>query len=148
MGSGPTSLFARGAAITLGSTLLSCLLALQVEATAHRFLFWLRPQLYSNVDQAYGLTEQQLYSVKQQQRQQQAEEQEQQEHELLQPPQPQRLAPTPSPSNFTTETLWTAFPASSNHAVAATTTTTTNPLWTSVWKRGGDDEVVACFLTA
>lgn len=58
--------FARGAAITLGSTLISCFLAIQVEATAHRFLFWLKPQLYVNVDQAHGLTPQQLYSVRQQ----------------------------------------------------------------------------------
>ena len=56
--------FAQGAAITLGSTFLSCFLAIQVEKMAHQFLFWIRPELYGNVQQAYGLTDEQLMSVR------------------------------------------------------------------------------------
>jgi len=56
--------FSRGAAATLGSTVIGCILALPVEASAHRLLFRLAPHKYANVKQAYGLTEEQLQSVR------------------------------------------------------------------------------------
>ena len=54
----------QGAAITLGSTVISCGLAIQVEASAHRLLFWCAPQKYANVEYAYGLEQSQLDSVR------------------------------------------------------------------------------------
>jgi hypothetical protein len=54
----------QGAAITLGSTVISCGLAIQVEASAHRLLFWCAPEKYANVEQAYGLEQSQLDSVR------------------------------------------------------------------------------------
>jgi hypothetical protein len=54
----------QGAAITLGSTVISCGLAIQVEASAHRLLFWCAPEKYANVEYAYGLEQSQLDSVK------------------------------------------------------------------------------------
>ena len=56
----PAVSFAQGAAITLGSTAISCALALQVEKSAHRFFFWAAPHWYAKVDQAYGLTQEDL----------------------------------------------------------------------------------------
>jgi hypothetical protein len=53
-----------GAAITLGSTVISCGLAIQVEASAHRLLFWCAPEKYANVEYAYGLEHSQLDSVR------------------------------------------------------------------------------------
>jgi len=53
-----------GAAITLGSTIVSCGLAIQVEASAHRLLFWCAPEKYANVEYAYGLEQSQLDSVR------------------------------------------------------------------------------------
>jgi hypothetical protein len=54
----------QGAAITLGSTVISCGIAIQVEASAHRLLFWCAPEKYANVEQAYGLDQSQLDSVR------------------------------------------------------------------------------------
>jgi hypothetical protein len=54
----------QGAAITLGSTVISCGLAIQVEASAHRLLFWCAPEKYANVEYAYGLEQSQLDSVR------------------------------------------------------------------------------------
>ena len=56
----PAVFFAQGAAITLGSTAISCALALQVEKSAHRLFFWVAPHWYAKVDQAYGLTPEDL----------------------------------------------------------------------------------------
>ena len=56
----PVLSFSQGAAITLGSTAISCALALQVEQSAHRFFFWMAPHWYAPVTQAYGLTEEDL----------------------------------------------------------------------------------------
>jgi hypothetical protein len=56
--------FAQGAAITLGSTAISCTLALTVEQSAHRLFFWAAPHWYAKVDQAYGLTEEDLQYAK------------------------------------------------------------------------------------
>jgi hypothetical protein len=60
----PFQAILQGAAITLGSTVISCGLAIQVEASAHRLLFWCAPEKYANVEQAYGLDQSQLDSVK------------------------------------------------------------------------------------
>jgi len=54
----------KGASITLGSTILSCVLAIQIEATGHQVLFYCRPHWYKNVAQAHGLTAEQLNSVR------------------------------------------------------------------------------------
>ena len=56
--------FARGALATFGSTAIACGLACQVEKSAHQLLFRLAPQKYATVDEAYGLTEEQLWSVR------------------------------------------------------------------------------------
>ena len=54
----------KGAAITLGSTVVSCLLACYIEAGAHRLVYRYFPHKYANVDQAYGLTQEQLDAVR------------------------------------------------------------------------------------
>jgi len=56
----PIAATATGAAITFGSTLLSVSLALEVEKAGHRCLYAVAPHKYANVEQAYGLTEEQL----------------------------------------------------------------------------------------
>lgn len=56
--------FARGALATFGSTAIACGLACQVEKSAHQLLFRLAPHKYATVDQAYGLTEEQLRSAR------------------------------------------------------------------------------------
>jgi hypothetical protein len=55
---------AQGATITFGSTIISCALALQVEQSANRLFFYLMPHKYATVDRAYGLTQEQLDSVR------------------------------------------------------------------------------------
>jgi hypothetical protein len=54
----------QGATITLGSTIISCALALQVEKSANRVFFYAAPHKYATVDRAYGLTQEQLESVR------------------------------------------------------------------------------------
>ena len=61
----PAISFAQGAAITLGSTAVSCALALQVERSAHRLFFWAAPHWYARVDQAHGLSEEDLQYARQ-----------------------------------------------------------------------------------
>ena len=61
----PALSFAQGAAITLGSTAVSCALALQVEQSTHRLFFWMAPHWYARVDQAHGLTEDDLQYARQ-----------------------------------------------------------------------------------
>jgi hypothetical protein len=56
----PVAAFAGGAAVTLGSTVVSCALALQVEASTHRLFFWLAPHWYAKVDRASGLSDEDL----------------------------------------------------------------------------------------
>jgi hypothetical protein len=56
--------FAQGASITLASTAISCSLALTVEQSAHRLFFWVAPHWYARVDQAYGLTNEDLQYAK------------------------------------------------------------------------------------
>lgn len=58
------SSFVNGALITTGSTLVSCALALQIEKWGHQTLFWLAPEKYAHVESAYGLTTEQLDSVR------------------------------------------------------------------------------------
>jgi hypothetical protein len=60
----PLQATVQGAAITVGSVVISCGLAIQVEASAHRLLFWCVPEKYANVEQAYGLEQSQLDSVR------------------------------------------------------------------------------------
>lgn len=55
---------AKYSALTLGSTVVSCALALQVEKSANRLFFYLVPHKYAEVDEAYGLTREQLDSVR------------------------------------------------------------------------------------
>jgi hypothetical protein len=53
-----------GATITLGSTVLSCALAIEVEKQAHRALFRIAPHKYATVDYVpYGLTQSQMDDV-------------------------------------------------------------------------------------
>lgn len=61
----PVVAFSRGAVITLGSTAVSCMLAIQVERSAHRLLFSVAPHLYASVDHAYGLSEEDLQYARQ-----------------------------------------------------------------------------------
>lgn len=60
----PLQATARGAGITLGSTVISCGLAIQVEKNANRLFFYAAPHWYANVDYAYGITDEQLASVR------------------------------------------------------------------------------------
>jgi hypothetical protein len=75
----PLQATAKGAAITLGSTVLSCGLAIQVEKHTNRLFFHMAPHWYANVDYAYGITEEQLLSVRHLQPQQQQQQQQQQQ---------------------------------------------------------------------
>lgn len=61
----PVVSFGRGAVITLGSTAVSCMFAIQVERSAHRLFFWMAPQWYAKVDHAFGLTEEDLQYARQ-----------------------------------------------------------------------------------
>jgi hypothetical protein len=60
----PLQATAKGAGITLGSTVISCGLAIQVEKTANRIFFYAAPHWYANVESAYGITDEQLASVR------------------------------------------------------------------------------------
>ncbi|CAB9506573.1 expressed unknown protein [Seminavis robusta] len=75
---------ATGASITLGSTVFSCYLALQIEAASHRTIFAFFPHWYANVEYANGIDPDLLASVRMQARLQQ---QEQVKRALLQPQQ-------------------------------------------------------------
>ena len=80
--------FCSGAAITLGSMVISCTGALVVEWTAHQTLFHLFPHWYSDVEYAFGLKDFELAAVRGltkipegQQQQQQYQQQQQQRQE-------------------------------------------------------------------
>jgi hypothetical protein len=60
----PLQATAKGAAITLGSTVVSCGIATQVEKNTNRLFFYMAPHWYANVEQAYGITDEQLASVR------------------------------------------------------------------------------------
>lgn len=60
----PFTTFCAGAAVTLGSTFVSCGLALEIEKNAHRLFYWYAPQWYADVDKAYGLSAEQLADVR------------------------------------------------------------------------------------
>jgi hypothetical protein len=60
----PLQATAKGAAITLGSTVVSCGLAIQVEKSANRLFFYAAPHWYADVEYAYGISEEQLRSVR------------------------------------------------------------------------------------
>jgi hypothetical protein len=60
----PLLMTAKGASITFGSTMISCVLALQVEKSANRLFFYWMPHKYATVERAYGLTQEQLDSVR------------------------------------------------------------------------------------
>lgn len=55
---------ASGATITLGSTVISCALALQIEAASHRTLFRFFPHWYANVEHANGIPDEMLATVR------------------------------------------------------------------------------------
>ena len=63
------SSFLKGAGVTLGSTVLSCGLAIQIEKSAHRLLYHCKPEWYATVEQAHGLTPDELAYAKTLQRQ-------------------------------------------------------------------------------
>jgi hypothetical protein len=54
----------KGAAITLTSTVFSCVLACYIEIGAHRLVYRYFPHRYANVQQANGLTQAQLDAVR------------------------------------------------------------------------------------
>jgi hypothetical protein len=54
----------RGAAITFGSTLVSCGAACYIERGAHRLIYHYCPEKYANVEWANGLTQDQLDAVR------------------------------------------------------------------------------------
>lgn len=56
--------FASGAAVTLGSTVISCALAIEIERRTHQLFFWYAPNWYARVETAHGLTQEQLDSVR------------------------------------------------------------------------------------
>lgn len=55
---------AAGSAITLGSTVFSCYLALEIEKAAHRAQFKFFPEWYANVEHANGIDPDQLANVR------------------------------------------------------------------------------------
>jgi hypothetical protein len=55
---------AKGAAVTLSSTVASCTLACYIEIGAHRMVYHCFPHRYANVDYANGLTQEQLDAVR------------------------------------------------------------------------------------
>jgi hypothetical protein len=55
---------ATGAGITLGSTVFSCYLAVQIEAAGHKTLFSFFPHWYQNVEYANGIDPDLLASVR------------------------------------------------------------------------------------
>jgi hypothetical protein len=55
---------AKGAVITLSSTLVACLGAVFIERTAHRTLYRLFPHWYQEVDYAFGLEPYLLHAVR------------------------------------------------------------------------------------
>ena len=55
---------AKGAAITLSSTVVSCTLACYIEIAGHRAVYKYFPHKYANVDYAPGLTQEQLDAVR------------------------------------------------------------------------------------
>ena len=55
---------AKGAAITLTSTVVSCALACYIEIGAHRLVYHYFPHKYANVEHANGLTQEQLDAVR------------------------------------------------------------------------------------
>jgi TnpA family transposase len=57
---------ATGAGITLGSTVFSCYLAVQIEAAGHQTLFTFFPHWYHNVEHANGIDPDLLASVRMQ----------------------------------------------------------------------------------
>jgi hypothetical protein len=65
----------RGAAITLGSTLVSCAAACYIERGAHRLVYHYFPHKYANVEWANGLTQEQLDAVRIYNRQPQLQQQ-------------------------------------------------------------------------
>jgi hypothetical protein len=55
---------AKGAAITLTSTVASCFLACYIEIGAHRLVYYYFPHKYANVEHASGITQEQLDAVR------------------------------------------------------------------------------------
>lgn len=55
---------ANGAFCTFSSTIVSCGLACEVEKCGHRLVYWWSPEKYAAVEQAYGLTSEQLLAVR------------------------------------------------------------------------------------
>lgn len=58
------SQMANGAFCTFSSTIVSCGLACEVEKCGHRLVYWWSPEKYASVEQAYGLTSEQLLAVR------------------------------------------------------------------------------------
>lgn len=55
---------ANGAFCTFSSTIVSCGLACEVEKCGHRLVYWWSPEKYATVEQAYGLSNEQLLAVR------------------------------------------------------------------------------------
>jgi len=55
---------AKGAAVTLSSTVVSCTMACYIEIGAHRVVYHYFPHKYVNVEYANGLTQEQLDAVR------------------------------------------------------------------------------------
>jgi hypothetical protein len=55
---------AKGAAITLTSTVASCALACYIEIGAHRLVYYYFPHKYANIQHANGITQEQLDAVR------------------------------------------------------------------------------------
>jgi hypothetical protein len=61
---GAFKMTAKGAAVTLSSTVASCTLACYIEIGAHRMVYHYFPYRYANVEYANGLTQEQLDAVR------------------------------------------------------------------------------------
>jgi hypothetical protein len=58
------SLTVRGATVTFGSTILSCVAACKIEQSANRMIYKYFPHKFANVESANGLTQEQLDAVR------------------------------------------------------------------------------------
>ena len=54
----------RGAAVTFGSTVFSCVAAVHIERGANRMIYKYYPHKFANVDEANGITQEELDFVK------------------------------------------------------------------------------------
>ena len=96
-----------GASITFGSTVISCYLAIQIEAASHRALFSAFPHWYANVEHANGIDPDLLASVRMTARLQREEEERTQQLLLAQQEESQAKKKAAAGESDWTSTIFT-----------------------------------------